>query len=178
MGRAILLPKPPSFGLRSAPFLFNQLSEVIEWILKSKCAISYVTHFLDDFLIMEPSSDTGIKSSGCEASLRSMLITFRNLGVPIAQGKTQGPSTKLEYLGITLDTDLMEASLPIDKVSRLRSELKSWHERKSATLVQLQSLIGSLIFNFIHFILKYLYRYKFHIFIHVFQTDLLKNNIK
>ena len=34
------------------------------------------------------------------------------------------------------------------------------------------------IFIFIHFILKYLYRYKFHIFIHVFQTDLLKNNIK
>ena len=35
-------------------------------------------------------------------------------------------------------------------------------------------------FHFIsfHFILKYLYRYKFHIFIHVFQTDLLKNNIK
>ena len=33
------------------------------------------------------------------------------------------------------------------------------------------------IFSFI-FILKYLYRYKFHIFIHVFQTDLLKNNIK
>ena len=131
------------FGLCSAPFLFTQLSEVIEWILKSKCAISYVTHFLDDFLIMEPSSN---KSSGCEASLRCMLITFRNLGVPIAQGKAQGPSTKLEYLGITLDTDLMEASLLIDKVSRLRSELKSWHERKSATLVQLQSLIGSLQF--------------------------------
>ena len=32
--------------------------------------------------------------------------------------------------------------------------------------------------SFHSFILKYLYRYKFHIFIHVFQTDLLKNNIK
>ena len=72
------------FGIRSAPFLFNQLSEAIEWILQSKCAISYVTHFLHDFLIMEPSLDTGNKSSGCEASVCRVLIIFRNLGVPIA----------------------------------------------------------------------------------------------
>ena len=41
----------------------------------------------------------------------------------------------------------------------------------------LQAIFISFSFSF-HFILKYLYRYKFHIFIHVFQTDLLKNNIK
>ena len=44
------------FGLRSAPFLFNQLSEAVEWILVDKCGISFAIHFLDDFLIMEPSS--------------------------------------------------------------------------------------------------------------------------
>ena len=42
------------FGLRSAPFLFNQLSEAIEWILLHKCSISFVCHILDDFLIIEP----------------------------------------------------------------------------------------------------------------------------
>jgi len=35
------------FGLRSAPYLFNQLSEAIEWILLNKCAISFVCHILD-----------------------------------------------------------------------------------------------------------------------------------
>ena len=44
------------FGLRSAPFLFNQLSEALEWILYDKCQISYVAHFLDDFLIIEPEN--------------------------------------------------------------------------------------------------------------------------
>ena len=37
------------FGLRSAPFLFNQLSDAVEWILLNHCHISFVCHILDDF---------------------------------------------------------------------------------------------------------------------------------
>ena len=44
------------FGLRSAPSIFNQLSDAIEWILAYELAISYVDKILDDFLIMEPMS--------------------------------------------------------------------------------------------------------------------------
>ena len=44
------------FGLRSAPFLFNMLSDAVEWILLNKCYISFVCHILDDFLIIEPTS--------------------------------------------------------------------------------------------------------------------------
>ena len=36
--------------LRSAPFLFNQLSEAVEWLLLNHCGI------LDDFLVIEPPS--------------------------------------------------------------------------------------------------------------------------
>ena len=50
-----------------------------------------------------------------------MLLTFRNLGIPIAPHKTQGPSTILEFMGIVLDSDRMEARLPPDKVQRLTS---------------------------------------------------------
>jgi hypothetical protein len=45
------------FGL-SAPFLFNQLSEAVEWILLNHCGISFVCHILDDFLIIGPSLPT------------------------------------------------------------------------------------------------------------------------
>ena len=44
------------FGLRSAPFLFNLLSDAIEWILINECLISFVCHILDDFLIIEPAA--------------------------------------------------------------------------------------------------------------------------
>ena len=38
------------FGVRSAPYLINQLSDAIEWILKNKCMISFVCHILDEIL--------------------------------------------------------------------------------------------------------------------------------
>ena len=43
------------FGLTSAPFLFNQLSEAVEWLLLNHCGISFVCHILDDFLVIEPT---------------------------------------------------------------------------------------------------------------------------
>ena len=80
------------FGLRSAPHIFNQLSDALEWILLNKCFISYVGHILDDVLIMEPPTLAGLPSQACQTSLSSMLLTFNTLGVPIAEHKTEGPS--------------------------------------------------------------------------------------
>ena len=134
------------FGLRSAPYIFNQLSDALEWILLNKCFISYVGHILDDFLIMEPPAQTGLPSQACQTSLSSMLLTFRTLGVPIAKHKTEGPSLIIEFLGIIIDSQKMEARLPSDKLNRLFVDLNSWHTKKSATLQELQSLIGTLNF--------------------------------
>ncbi len=134
------------FGLRSAPYIFNQLSDALEWILLNKCFISYVGHILDDFLIMEPPAKIGASSHACQASLSSMLLTFTTLGVPIAEQKTEGPCQVIEFLGITLDSQKMEARLPADKLSRLSTDLNSWQTKTSATLQELQSLIGTLNF--------------------------------
>ena len=133
------------FGLRSSPFLFNQLSDALEWVLREKCGITYACHFLDDFLIMEPQTPKTTQNS-CLTSLNSMLLTFKNLGVPISPGKTAGPATELEFLGIILDSQKAEARLPQDKLSRLQDELTKWAKRKKATLAELQSLIGTLNF--------------------------------
>jgi hypothetical protein len=134
------------FGLRSAPFIFNQLSDAIEWILKNKCAISFVCHMLDDFLIIEPGSTDNPPGSLCNASLSSMLITFKNLNIPISLPKTEGPSQVIQFMGIILDTNSMEARLPQDKVERIQTALDSFQHRKSTTLQELQSLIGTLNF--------------------------------
>ena len=135
------------FGLRSAPYIFNQLSDALEWILLNKCFISYVGHILDEFLIMEPPAQTGLPSQACQTSLSSMLLTFRTLGVSIAEHKTVGPSPIIEFLGIIIDSQKMEARLPSDKLNRLYVHLNSWHTKKSATLQELQSLIGTLHFS-------------------------------
>ena len=128
------------FGLRSAPFKFNGLSQALEWIALYELLISFVDHILDDFIIGEPTE------SECSTSLRSLLIMFHNLGVPTAPGKTIGPTQVIEFLGILLDSIKLEARLPQDKIERIRDALCKWECRKSSTLKELQSLIGTLNF--------------------------------
>ena len=44
------------FGLRSAPKLFNNLlADVLEWIAQQQ-GVSFIIHYLDDFLTMDPPS--------------------------------------------------------------------------------------------------------------------------
>ena len=52
-----------------------------------------------------------------------ILIKFNTLGVSIAEYKTEGPSLIIEFLGIILDSQKMEAPLPPDKLNRLSIEL-------------------------------------------------------
>ena len=40
-----------------------------------------------------------------------MLSTFHTINIPIAKGKTQGPSQVIEFMGILLDTIKMQARL-------------------------------------------------------------------
>jgi len=49
-------------------------------------------------------------------------------------------------MGIVLDSVRMEARLPADKLSRIKDMLNSFQFRRSARLVELQSLIGTLQF--------------------------------
>ncbi len=136
------------FGLRSrsAPSIFNRLSDALEWILLHKCNISFVCHILDDFLLIEPPAGTLPLNRVCQQSLTKMVSTFENIRIPIAPGKTQGPSQVLEFLGILLDTINMKASLPPEKIERLHAIFEQFQHRRSCTLKELQYLIGTLNF--------------------------------
>ena len=90
------------FGLRSAPYIFNQLSVAIEWILLNKCSISFVCHIFDDFLIVEPPCPTPLLDSLCRASLSSMILTFKTLNIPISVCKTEGPSQIIHIISFTM----------------------------------------------------------------------------
>ena len=38
------------FGLRSAPFIFNSVAEMVEWILRHNYSIPDLLHYLDDYI--------------------------------------------------------------------------------------------------------------------------------
>ena len=128
------------FGLRSSPYIFNQFSDTLEWILKYNYGLRHVIHILDDFFVAEPSRVE------CLNTFSTLLRVFMSLRAPLVASKTLSPSQVLEFMGIVLDTTCMEARLPEDKLTHTRDLLKSFRGRRSVRLVELQSLIGTLQF--------------------------------
>ena len=42
------------FGLRSAPFIFNSVADMVEWILRHVHNVSDLMHYLDNFITAGP----------------------------------------------------------------------------------------------------------------------------
>ena len=68
------------------------------------------------------------------------------LGLPIADEKTVGPCTNIEYLGLTIDSDELLVKIPQDKIEKLQDQLTTVLSNRKVTLKEMQSLIGSLAF--------------------------------
>jgi hypothetical protein len=55
-----------------------------------------------------------------------MTTLLKRLNIPLAKHKVVGPCTVIEYLGIILDTEKMEARLPQEKVIRICDFIKKF----------------------------------------------------
>ena len=126
------------FGLRSSPQNFSAFADALAWILHSR-GVAWQLHYLDDFLFMGPPTD-----KSCTKALEVALDMCRELGVPAAAHKTEGPATQLRFLGIQVDTLTMTLSLPGDKLTHIMDLVVSWRGKKTASKREMQSLIGHL----------------------------------
>jgi len=126
------------FGLRSAPKLFNTLADLLSWILEQRRVIPLL-HYLNDFLLLGPPN-----SLMCQNNLTTVKEVRLQLGIPLALEKMEEPSDSLTFLGITLETQHMEVSLPPDKLQYIHSEVSSWLMKKKATKREILSLVGLL----------------------------------
>ncbi|XP_063049771.1 uncharacterized protein LOC134444364 [Engraulis encrasicolus] len=129
-----------TFGCRSSPHIFNTLSEALCWILLNVCRLPFVLHLLDDFLLIDFPAN---QDSTVLDTLRNV---FTAIGVPLSPEKTMGPATSLEFLGIMLDSVEMKASLPEEKLVRIRGICDSFSAAASVTKRELLSLLGHLNF--------------------------------
>ena len=129
------------FGLRSAPFLFNEVATAIHWILEANYGFTNLVHYLDDYFWASPPA-----SPLCLQHLHCFLSVAARLGAQVASEKVDGPATILTFLGLELDSERQEIRLPADKLHELLAALQLWSTRKTATKRQLLSLIGKLSF--------------------------------
>ena len=108
------------FGLRSAPLIFTALADALQWVIQ-KDGARWNFYYIDDFITVgDPKSDE------CVTNMTRMQRISYELGLPIEEKKTEGPSTCLKFLGIELDTRSMVMRLPDSKLTQLNQALAEW----------------------------------------------------
>ena len=127
------------FGLRSAPYIFNSVADLVEWILRHNYQITDLLHYLDDYITAGPPN-----SPQCEQNLAIASSVCMELGLPLHPAKKVGPTSCMVTLGIELDSVNQLARLPQEKLDSLLNLLHQWSSNRWCSKRQLQSLIGHL----------------------------------
>lgn len=135
--RVILIDTRLSFGARKSPEIFNRLSQAVRNILRVH-GYKKLIAYLDDFLVVASSH------AECLEAMSVLMKILRKLGFKINYSKVEGPTQKLCFLGIVMDTINMNLQLPPDKLNSFYEDLEKFAARKKVTKQQIQSIVGKL----------------------------------
>lgn len=125
------------FGLKCAPFIFNQISVFLVRCLMRRGFFG-VSNYLDDFLCVDNSFERS------QYMQRIFVHLLHFLGFNISWHKCSSPSFITRYLGIEFDSHLMQLGILEDKLAKLYKELEFFRNRSRATCNQIQRLCGIL----------------------------------
>jgi hypothetical protein len=75
-----------------------------------------------------------------------MQDTLRHLGLEEAAHKACPPRKQLVWLGLAFDSEAMTMSIPPEKLKEVQDLVKEWHKRSRATLHDLRTLLGKLLY--------------------------------
>ncbi len=73
-----------TMGCRSSCKIFETIATALEWILTTHYGLLHICHYIDDFIIIEPSREE------CGYALATLLAVFKRIGIPVASGKNAG----------------------------------------------------------------------------------------
>ncbi|VDH90882.1 Hypothetical predicted protein [Mytilus galloprovincialis] len=98
-----------------------------------------VINYLDDF----GGADTVDKADEAYIALGALLDSC---GLEESKQKGVAPTTRMEFLGITVDTVKLTLEVTSDRVLEISLLVQAWLRKKKASLRELQSILGKLHF--------------------------------
>ena len=132
------------FGLRNSGYQGQRVTNAVTWIHQR---LGLTSEDEKMFSSINYSDDIG----GAEATLGrataafiALTDLFVELGLEESVEKAHPPSTKMPYLGVEFDTVAMTMSIPAEKLQEVRSEVRLWMRKTTATRKNLQRLLGKL----------------------------------
>ena len=132
------------FGLQKSGYQGQRVTNAVTWIHQR---LGLTTTIEDMFSSLNYSDDIGGAESSYERALASFTALgnlFAELGLEESVDKAHAPATRMPYLGILFDTEAMTMSIPPEKLEEVRTELRLWLKKTTATKRTLQKLLGKL----------------------------------
>jgi hypothetical protein len=126
------------FGLNTAPRVCTQLLSVVNFAL-ARAGIRDI-RYLDDFFLI------GRSQADMQRDLTLAQSIIRQFGLVVNPDKTEGPSQRLSFLGVQLDSVAQTLSCTPARVSELTTLLRSLRRERVITRRHAESLIGKLSF--------------------------------
>lgn len=122
------------FGSRASSLYVQRIAEFIQRALGQKGI--YMSMYLDDGLVISEDHQDH------HEVLRTVIRVIRSLGLPLSYDKIQMPSKKCVFLGIEIDVQNRQTTIPREKLEAFRAVLCEVEGKTQITKTQLQSLIG------------------------------------
>lgn len=130
-----------SFGLATAPFIFNLFAEALHWIIASFLRW-VICHYLDDLVAI---FEAGITQKKMLAKKEAYVQLTDLLGVPWNDSK-DAQGTTVVVFGIEIDISCFTARLPKEKLEKATRATAKVLDQKSVSFINMQSLVGFLSF--------------------------------
>ena len=125
------------FGAKCAPGIFHKISQSVRRMMIGRGFHSVFVYLYDWLIIADTQAE-------CQRALNTLLTLLRQLGFSISYSKMEHPTTRLTFLGISIDSAVMTLSLPTDKFKELHEILATFSTKRHASQKRLQSLAGKL----------------------------------
>ena len=124
-------------GMSSSPYVFSKMSNFIVRAAQRR-GCDRVVNYLDDFCIINATKE------GCTRDQLELVAVLRHMGFDISFKKLSSPSQITRFLGIIVDSQKMNLSLPQDKMDKMMENLRIVDRKNKVTKKVLEQLTGYL----------------------------------
>ena len=131
----IYFDKVLPMGLRSAPYIAQRITNGIAFIHRQM--EYFLLNYVDDFIRAE------VQQRAWQA-FQALTLLLEKLNVETSKDKIVPPTMRLEFLGITFDSENMTMEISPEKVKEIQQEIGGY--KTTAKWKELESLIGKLQF--------------------------------
>ena len=125
------------FGLSSAPWVFTKTLKPVAALLREMGVRMIV--YIDDILILAETKEKA------QEQAKALVYLLECLGFIINKKKSElTPAQIMDFLGLTVDTVLMQLRLPGGKMKKIRAEARRMEREERVSAHALSRLIGKM----------------------------------